>query len=104
MAKSSAVLLFGVISLSNCVAAGEVVVNVSGLTEPFSNVGCSLFSNESGFPTDNSKARNQWVPASVSLAVCRFRDVPPGKYAVSVGHDANGNRKVDTNFLGIPTE
>jgi uncharacterized protein (DUF2141 family) len=30
--------------------------------------------------------------------------LPPGSYALSVLQDMNGNRKLDTNLLGIPTE
>lgn len=30
--------------------------------------------------------------------------LPPGTYALSVLQDLNGNRKLDTNFMGIPTE
>jgi uncharacterized protein (DUF2141 family) len=30
--------------------------------------------------------------------------LPPGSYALSVLQDMNGNRKLDTNFIGIPTE
>lgn len=30
--------------------------------------------------------------------------LPPGSYALSVLQDMNGNRQLDTNFLGIPTE
>lgn len=30
--------------------------------------------------------------------------LPPGKYALSVLQDMNANRRLDTNFLGIPTE
>jgi uncharacterized protein (DUF2141 family) len=30
--------------------------------------------------------------------------LPPGRYALSVLQDMNGNRKLDTNFIGIPTE
>ena len=30
--------------------------------------------------------------------------LPPGSYALSVFQDMNGNRKLDTNFIGIPTE
>ena len=34
----------------------------------------------------------------------RFVDLPAGSYAVSVFHDRNSNRKLDTNSLGIPVE
>jgi len=30
--------------------------------------------------------------------------LPPGTYALSVLQDMNGNRRLDTNFIGIPTE
>jgi uncharacterized protein (DUF2141 family) len=57
--------------------------------------------------------RNQWLektdfPAFARIengrAVCVFRDVPKGLYAISAFHDENGNQKLDTNFLGIPKE
>ncbi len=91
-------------TLSVCCNAGELTVNVTGLVAPYGSVGCSLFSTEVGFPMDNSLAKTEWIPASGESVTCRFRDVASGKFAVSVAHDINGNRKVDTNFLGIPTE
>ncbi|RYZ25744.1 MAG: DUF2141 domain-containing protein [Chitinophagaceae bacterium] len=33
-----------------------------------------------------------------------FDGIAEGAYAISVIHDANNNKKFDTNFLGIPTE
>jgi uncharacterized protein (DUF2141 family) len=33
-----------------------------------------------------------------------LENVVPGRYAVSFIHDENENKKLDTNFLGIPTE
>lgn len=37
-------------------------------------------------------------------ARCDFEDIPPGTYAMAVVHDENMNGKLDTNWLGIPTE
>jgi uncharacterized protein (DUF2141 family) len=84
--------------------AAEVVVRVSGLSEPLGQVGCSLFAGAGGFPMDNASARNLWLPAEAKGVTCRFNDVPEGHYSVSVGHDLNGNKRVDTNFIGLPTE
>ena len=36
--------------------------------------------------------------------MCRFPDVAPGGHAVSVGHDLNGNKRVDVDLLGRPNE
>lgn len=33
-----------------------------------------------------------------------FENLPPGKYAFKLIHDENGNKKLDTNWLGIPKE
>lgn len=84
--------------------AAELVVRVTGLSAPLSQVGCSLFASDVGFPMDNAGARVQWLAADAQGVLCRFSGVSPGTYAVAVGHDLNGNRRVDTNFVGLPTE
>ncbi|MEY8689071.1 MAG: DUF2141 domain-containing protein [Leptothrix sp. (in: b-proteobacteria)] len=84
--------------------AAEIVVRIGGLSEPLGQVGCSLFAGVAGFPMDNSSARNLWLPADAKGVTCRFTEVTEGTYAVSIGHDLNGNKRVDTNFIGLPTE
>jgi uncharacterized protein (DUF2141 family) len=84
--------------------AAELVVRVNGLSEPLGQVGCSLFAGPNGFPMDHAGARVMWLPADTKGVTCRFADVPEGSYAVSIGHDLNGNKRVDTNFVGLPTE
>jgi hypothetical protein len=37
-------------------------------------------------------------------ARCDFEDIPPGTYALALIHDENMNGKLDTNWLGVPTE
>ena len=44
------------------------------------------------------------VPVDGKSAAAVFGNVRQGTYAIMVIHDANGNRKFDTNFLGIPKE
>ncbi|MFZ9943328.1 MAG: DUF2141 domain-containing protein, partial [Bacteroidia bacterium] len=58
-----------------------------------------------GFPGDERKAFKQSViPVESNQVEQVYHDLPPGKYAVAIIHDANGNRKLDTNFMGIPKE
>lgn len=85
-------------------SAADVVVRITGLAEPLGQVGCSLFASATGFPMDGSGARVMWLPADAKGVVCRYADVPEGRYAVSVAHDLNRNQRVDTNFIGLPTE
>ncbi len=98
--------LLAALLVAACTAssAADVVVRISGLNEPLGQVGCALFAAAAGFPMDNTAARNLWVPAEAKGVACRFSDVPEGTYAVSIGHDLNSNRRVDTNFVGLPTE
>lgn len=85
-------------------SAGEIVVKITGISESSGQIGCALFKSADGFPMNNAVAQQLWQPANLGGVTCRFADVPDGSYAASVSHDLNGNRKVDTNFLGIPTE
>lgn len=43
-------------------------------------------------------------PGANGKSVIRLDNLPDGDYAISVIHDANGNRKLDSNVMGMPTE
>ncbi len=69
------------------------------------DAGCLLYKAPEGFPDQLDKAfRVQLAPIEQGRAVCEFKDVPAGTYAVIVLHDENLNKKMDKNFLGIPQE
>lgn len=85
-------------------AGADVVVRVSGIASSTGEIGCALFQAGPAFPMDASGARQIWLKADAAGVTCRFDGVAEGNWAVSVSHDLNGNRKVDTNFFGIPTE
>ncbi len=85
-------------------AAADLLVQVQGVEAPLGRIGCALFPAAAGFPTDSTGARQLWVPAATEGVTCRFDGVAPGRYAVSVAHDRNGNGRVDTNLLGLPVE
>ena len=48
----------------------------------------------------------QWKRVSIRdrEAECVFTSVAPDVYGISAFHDENDNQRLDTNFLGIPTE
>lgn len=66
---------------------------------------CRLFSGPKGFPMKGQHAMKT-VTARVNgkTAKCVFAKVPKGNYAVMAFHDLNNNGKLDTNWIGIPTE
>lgn len=53
---------------------------------------------------ENKKVVKQAILA-IQNKLCESNfDVPQGRYSVRIFHDENDNRKMDTNFLGIPKE
>jgi uncharacterized protein (DUF2141 family) len=92
----------------NAVAEGKpsrLTAEVGQLRNDKGTIFCSLFNSEEGFPTLESKAfRLGQAKPKDKRAVCDFGSVPAGTYAVSVIHDENDNKKLDTNFFGAPIE
>jgi len=62
---------------------------------------CALFRKDGWL-----KEPIQWKRVSIrdSEGECVFTSVAPDVYGISAFHDENDNQRLDTNFLGIPTE
>ena len=97
-------LIVGICLAGGWLLAEEVVVKVRGVKGDKGEVGCALHSVADGFPMDAAKARQIWLKPTAGAAECRFTDVAPGRYAVAVAVDLNGNHKTYTNLVGIPKE
>jgi uncharacterized protein (DUF2141 family) len=83
----------------------SLTVQVEGLKDDRGTVHASLYASEDGFPTLPEKALRQVdVKIEVGRARVVFEGIPPGDYAVAAYHDENGDGKLDTGFLGIPSE
>ena len=95
------------LTATSSVSAADLVVTVSGIRKAKGEIGVALFSSATGFPLDTRDARQIWLPAPGSSSTTvqhTFADLAPGRYAAAVSHDLNGNRKTDTNWLGMPLE
>jgi uncharacterized protein (DUF2141 family) len=65
----------------------------------------SVFDNANDFPNNEEKAVvNKKVKVTQKTHFITIENLPPGEYAVVFLHDENGNEKMDTNFVGAPTE
>lgn len=69
-------------------------------------VACALFESSEGFPYEYLHFATNIMVIKIrdKQARCDFEDIPPGTYALAVVHDENMNGKLDTKWLGIPTE
>jgi uncharacterized protein (DUF2141 family) len=63
----------------------------------------ALYDSAAGFAGSQSLA-SQTVPMRAGTARLVFPGLAPGRYAVRAFADENGNGKLDTNLMGMPTE
>ncbi|SMB91399.1 conserved hypothetical protein [Hymenobacter roseosalivarius DSM 11622] len=63
----------------------------------------SLYNRKEGFPGKKSVA-TQKVQLTAKECVFIFDKLPKGDYAIAAYHDENNNGRLDTNFIGLPTE
>jgi len=117
------VLMFGVLAivLASCASkpavqpepsprprgaeTGRVEVTVKGFESEEGQALIALFLSDSGWPQDKTSAfATLMLPIHDRQVVAVFEAVPAGPFAISVFHDKNSNRELDTGPLGIPSE
>jgi uncharacterized protein (DUF2141 family) len=83
----------------------DIRVVVDNVSNQAGEIMVALFDSQEGFPLNAHKA--------IKLAKCHAQSgtvtvtidkVPPGKYAIALFHDTNGDSILNTNLLGIPKE
>jgi uncharacterized protein (DUF2141 family) len=81
-----------------------ISVRIEGLRNDKGTVFVSLFDNKKAFKDGkNAVVSGQARPVGGSCVVVLDK-VPAGRYALHFIHDENENKKLDTNFIGIPKE
>jgi uncharacterized protein (DUF2141 family) len=86
------------------VLAGDLTIEVSGITPGRGQVYIAVYDRPGTFPTAGQQRTGQILASSGQRLVVHFTDLPPGEYAAVAFQDMNGNGKLDKNFLGIPKE
>ena len=86
-------------------APGTLTVVINDFRNSLGHANVALFNKGDDFPQLFEKAfRVAYISVENKKSVAVFENLPPGEYAVSVYHDENNNKKMDTNLLGIPKE
>jgi uncharacterized protein (DUF2141 family) len=91
-------------SLAATNQTGTITVRLTGFENDEKEVKLCVCRSEEEY-TGKVKA---YRTASASIlhkkAVCIFDEMPYGNYSIKAFHDQNGNNRLDTNFMGKPTE
>jgi uncharacterized protein (DUF2141 family) len=86
-------------------ANGNLTVFVKNIRNNKGQIGFCLFKTSLGFPKHPGRAiQRAFVKIDGNSAEYTFTNVRFGMYAVCVFHDENDDKKINTNFIGIPTE
>jgi uncharacterized protein (DUF2141 family) len=102
--RASRAALAAVLALACGLAnAADLTIEVQGARSAQGSVAGALYASGPGWLKPHQAVQGQFVPAT-GKTILLFRGLPPGRYAVSVYHDENGNGKLDTNPVGMPLE
>ncbi|MCB0382394.1 MAG: DUF2141 domain-containing protein [Psychroserpens sp.] len=100
------ILVFFLLSHSLVIAQDtngqDITVVIENLKSDKGHIYISLYNTEAsflnkGFMSEMSNIKN-------NSCTITFKNVPNGIYAISFFHDENENKKMDSNFMGIPKE
>lgn len=84
---------------------GQLKVVVNNIKSKTGQVGFFLFNSMDGFPSHTEKAlMSGYVKAVGNSLTYTFTNLPLGTYAVYAFHDEDNNKKLNTNFIGMPKE
>ncbi len=85
--------------------AADLRVQVAALQSRNGVMRFALYDREAAFPTYEGRCAYLDVPVPKSgPAEAVFTDLAPGRYAIAVYHDENGNGEFDQGLFGFPLE
>jgi uncharacterized protein (DUF2141 family)/uncharacterized membrane protein len=84
-------------------SVGTLTVRVTGFSHGNGTAMVAL-TDARGFLGKGPAVRTESLQIRDGRVTAVFKDVPYGGYAIQAYHDENGNRRLDRNFFGIPSE
>lgn len=80
----------------------SLTIHITGIASNNGSILVALYDKEGDFL--KNELRGTMSKIDMNKATVVFRGLQPGVYAVTLFHDENDNKKLDTNFFGIPKE
>jgi uncharacterized protein (DUF2141 family) len=103
--KKSALTILGIIVATISVMAtdsNKLTVVVKNMKNTNGNIRITLFDSEDNW-LSNGETKISPIENSNEVII-EFENLPNGAYGISVIHDENSNKGLDTGTFGIPTE
>ena len=86
------------------VAEAGLTIVFEGLSSDQGAIMTALFDNPKDFKGKTGALRRDSLVVADGRCRWELTGLPPGRYAVAVYHDLNGNQTLDENFFGAPKE
>lgn len=105
MRRTSPALAFVAAALfASAAGAADLTVQLHGIRVQTGKISMAIVDGQEGWDGKARPVAGEAITPDGDSVVATFRDLAPGHYAVLVTHDENGNGKLDTNLVGMPTE
>ncbi len=82
----------------------KLTIEIVGVKSSDGNVRVAVYDTQDSFLSKDKVFKTGSASAKEGKTEVSIDDIPDGEYAVVLYHDANGNDKLDTNWLGVPKE
>jgi len=83
---------------------GDLYVVITGYPTTQGTIKIALFGSERSYQSNVAPLRGDSIRIEPNRTLVPFEDISYGDYAVKVYHDQNNDGKLNTNFMGMPTE
>lgn len=93
-----------ILSISIFGQGNWIKIKIIGIEEIKGQMAIALFNSAENFPEQKGDNPHTFVEINSDSVEYTFYNIVNGDYAIAAYHDANSNREMDKNFLGIPTE
>jgi uncharacterized protein (DUF2141 family) len=84
--------------------AAELTLSISNIPAGGGELMIQVLGSQAAFDGEAAPSASLILPAISPAIAFSTTAIEPGEYGVRVMHDRNGNRKLDSNLVGIPTE
>jgi uncharacterized protein (DUF2141 family) len=99
-----AALLVGAEARADGPATGAIAVTVVGARSDAGQICVALYDSADAFPKADRRRKLSCAAITSGRAVVVFAGLAPGDYAVYAFHDEDGDRTLETNWIGMPKE
>ncbi len=85
-------------------AQNKLSISVEGVRSSQGEISIAVYNESHGFLTFDRAFKADSTTARRGTTELTIDGLPDGTYAIALFHDENGNKRLDTNWLGIPKE